>query len=1042
MPPLDHLVWYRATTLSERLAAGQLSHAKEPRTEDDLTRFRLQSWMSQPPFDDKAYLAKRLALDHVTETQWRHVLGESTEALQRRFAQPPMWLSGLVDVLSRPSNLNVQTLLADDLKNKPTSGVLRVAAPFIEHALRRFDAGIAELTTKAVPFDPTTIKKIFFAHLPETLLAMMNRTVALELNIARLSGALEGSTPEARFQNFLARFDHYEHAQSFWQEYPVLARQLYEQAQRWVNVSLEFLARLCCDWEEIKATFTPHENPGALVAVKGDLADTHRGGQSVFIAKFSSGFHLVYKPKSLSVDAHFQQLLQWLNERGATPPFPTLTVLPCASYGWVEFVNARECTSTAEVQRFYRRQGGYLALLYLLDATDFHAGNLIACGEFPFLIDLEALFHPHRNSTGEVASACELARRALAHSVLRSGLLPERVWSNSENDGVDTSGLGTVDDQITPHALPHWEDSGTDTMHLTRKRKQIYADKNRPCLAGSSVHVLDYRDEILAGFAATYSLLRAHRHELLAEDGPLLRFAEDEVCVFLRSMRTYRRLLRESFHPDVLRDALDRDRLFDLLWVEVKDDPDLIKVLQVERDDLLRNDIPLFTTRPATRDLWINANERLVDFFAEPSLSIVQRRVQQFGTADYERQEWFIRASFATLPMKVEQQPAARDFVPPTEMKREELHAAARAIGDRLEELALRGADDAAWLGLMREPGRAWFIEVLGFDLDAGLPGVALFLAQLGARTGQKGYSALAQAVLTTMQQQIAERFDEVTMIGAFDGWGGVIYALTQLGVLWQRPDLLTEAETIAARLSALIAEDDDLDVYGGAAGCIGALRGLANFVASDHITTAAIQCGDHLLAQCVAEKPTGFMHGTAGIAWSLLLLHRWTGLERFRAAAQAILRDERSCPVATIDDCLAQINLLPHTDNSAQCAAIATTLAAMTQQASMQNHSLWDGAAGSLELLLQASRTEPEWEWHIRQQTAALLASIAESGWRCGTPLSVETPGLLAGLAGIGYELLRVAEPDSVPSVLTLEPPAMATGKLTERRQRGAAES
>ena len=39
--------------------------------------------------------------------------------------------------------------------------------------------------------------------------------------------------------------------------------------------------------------------------------------------------------------------------------------------------------------RFYRRQGALLALLYALEATDFHAENLIASGEFPVLIDLE-----------------------------------------------------------------------------------------------------------------------------------------------------------------------------------------------------------------------------------------------------------------------------------------------------------------------------------------------------------------------------------------------------------------------------------------------------------------------------------------------------------------------------------------------------------------------------------------------------------------------------------------------------------------------------
>ena len=1028
----DDLALYHATTLTERLAAGILPDILQPIAEDDLARYRRQSWETQFPFVEESYFAQRLAFDHLTESQWRGILTEPLESLQKRFAHPPAWLSDLVTALSQPNETDLTSLLSDSIQSNPISGFLKLTTPFLTPALARFDAGVARVTTGNAPFDPTTIKKILFAHLPEQLLSMLSRTMALELNVARLSGQLTGATPEVRFQSFLAHLDQPEWQQAFWQEYPVLARLILEQTQAWANVSLEFLTRLCADWEDIKKTFNIND-PGVLVAVKGGIADTHRGGQSVFLAKFSSGFRLVYKPKSLRVDVHFQQFLQWLNVRGAAPSFPTLTVLARESYGWVEYVKAHECKSQQEVQRFYRRQGGYLALLYVLDATDFHAGNLIAAGEFPFLIDLEALFHPHRSSVSETVSASRLARRTLSHSVLRTGLLPERSWGNSENEGVDTSGLGTIDNQLTPHALPHSEEAGTDTMHLTRKRKRIKADKNRPRLPGGGVNVLDYRDEVLAGFAYTYELLRANRDELLSENGPLTWFAADEVCVFLRSMRTYRRLLRESFHPDVLRDALDRDRHFDLLWAEIKDDPELAQLICAERNDLWRGDIPMFTTRPASRDLWINANERIADFFAEPSLSIVQRRVQQLSPADGERQMWFIQASMATLPMQETPSATTSTSAPVAEVSQEQLHAAARAIGDRLEALALRGADEASWLGLMREPGRAWFIESLGFDLDAGLPGVALFLAHLGTRTREPRYTALAQAALTTMQQQIAEWGDEVTRLGAFDGWGGVIYTLTQLGVLWQRPDLLAAAETIAVRVPEWIVEDDVFDVFGGAAGCIGALHCLAQETASEHVTAAAIQCGDHLLAHNSAVQTKGFAHGTTGLAWALFRLHGWTGLERFRAAAMKTLPQTLNGLDDATDDqigvMLAALPVLRHADTPTRRAKLAAALDRILSRAFASNHSLSHGAAGGLELLLQSSQTlgEPQWKNQLRRQTAALLASIAQDGWRCGTPLAVETPGLLTGLAGIGYELLRVAEPEFVPAVLTLEPLAIA---------------
>jgi lantibiotic modifying enzyme len=54
------------------------------------------------------------------------------------------------------------------------------------------------------------------------------------------------------------------------------------------------------------------------------------------------------------------------------------------------------------------------------------------------------------------------------------------------------------------------------------------------------------------------------------------------------------------------------------------------------------------------------------------------------------------------------------------------------------------------------------------------------------------------------------------------------------------------------------------------------------------------------------------------------------------------------------------------------------------------------------------------------------VLDSIDRDGWQCGGPQSVEIPGLMLGIAGIGYQMLRLAEPDSVPSVLLLAPPRL----------------
>ncbi len=62
-----------------------------------------------------------------------------------------------------------------------------------------------------------------------------------------------------------------------------------------------------------------------------------------------------------------------------------------------------------------------------------------------------------------------------------------------------------------------------------------------------------------------------YRDELLTT--VLTCFAHDEVRFVARATRTYALLLQESFHPNLLRDALKRDRFFDRLWMGVEYQP-------------------------------------------------------------------------------------------------------------------------------------------------------------------------------------------------------------------------------------------------------------------------------------------------------------------------------------------------------------------------------------------------------------------------------------------------------------------------------------
>jgi type 2 lantibiotic biosynthesis protein LanM len=1072
--------WYRAIPLTERIALLPAVRDQIPNVavNAELALRWMARWRDRDPFPKESYFAERLAMDGIDEEKFLSLLGEPIEAVQERFPETPTWLRQLLEAFSTTSDFE-QFHLPEATQNVETSWFLYLIEPLICQGLNRLSEGVESLKQQhsELPFEAKTVTEMLLTNLTIQLRGILNRTLVLELNVSRLQGLLAGETPQERFRSFIERLRQRDVAISILQEYPVLARQTTICINHWLTFSLEFLQRLCADWQDLQAKFSPDCETGLLVELLGGAGDSHREGRSVLISKFSSGLQLVYKPRSLAVDVHFQELLTWLNERGDHPPFGILKLMDRGDYGWVEFVRSYSCKTPAEIQRFYQRQGGYLALLYALQATDFHSENLIAAGEHPILIDLEALFHPKVGQMDR-SQANIIVSDKMAYSVLGIGLLPQRVWGNNQSEGIDMSGLGSKHGQLTPNQLPYWEGIGTDEMRLAHKRMEMPPDHNLPTLDGSDVNLLDYTEEILNGFTNIYQLLLKYREDLLSEQGPISAFAGDEVRVILGLTRTYSFLLNESFHPDLLRDALERDLHFDRLWLQLQHRPYLKQAIAAEREDLLQGDIPLFVTRPNSRDVWSSGGQCLTDLLEEASINMVYRRLEKLSDLDMVQQQWFIRASLATVNMGLSNAafPAYSIAEPQTIASRDQLLAAARAIGDRLDFLAVRGEKDVSWIGLTFLGERHWSLASLGFDLYDGVPGIILFLAYLGQATKEERYTNLARAALINMRSQIEEFQSDVKRIGAFGGWGGIIYTLTHLAVLWNQPEFITEVEKIIGYLPDLIEQDTQFDIISGAAGCICSLLALYKCNPAPHILTAAIQCGDRLVARAeimahgvgwtwkdemFAEKPlTGFSHGTAGIAWALLELSSITGEQRFTETALAALEYERSLFIPNVGNwpdlrnftntvladedeqspcmnawChgapgigLARLRSLPHVDNAEIRSEIDIALKTTLAKGFGNNHSLCHGDLGNLELLLLASLTldKSQWQPQVDRLATIILESINKHGWLCGVPGGVETPGLMTGLAGIGYGLLRLAGPDSIPSVLMLEPPKL----------------
>jgi type 2 lantibiotic biosynthesis protein LanM len=1036
---------------------------------------RLERWRAREPFGDQGWWRRRLDEGGIDEPGLLALLAEPAEALAARMP-PPLWVERFDSLaLAGPATAGEPPPAEGAMFAALVAPLLAAARAGALERLRRVAAGAGG------PFDPAALLEELYRPLPLQLDRALLRTMVLELNVARLRGELDGDSPEDRFAAFVERLGDPGGRRRLFTAYPVLARQLSLTASLWEDSGVRFAERLAADLEAISATFADGAELGPVEEIVPGLGDRHRGGTTVMSLRFANGLGLVYKPRPVGADVHFQRLLDWCNRRAATRPFRTLAYLDRGDYGWAEMVAPRACEDEAARRRFYRRQGGLLALLHVLNATDLHAENLIAAGDQPVLVDLESLLGPGLPLHDPGSTVAErLAAEATRGSVLSVGLLPVRIWSLQPGaEAIDLSGLGQEQDTPSPLALPTLDRPGTDAMRVKLARVVMGTPDHRPVGRDQPLRLLDYADDILDGFAETYQICERNRPELLEAGGPLEAFAGDEVRVIVRPTMWYTTVLQTGFHPDVLGDGLDRERHFDLLWRQVSQQTALAACVPAERRDLWRGDVPVFTALTDGTELLDSDRQPVAGIELLPGIERARERLRQLGEADLTRQRWLIRGSLATTVIEASGEAMLPSMLPHYQhvaeaepIGRDRLLAVADVLGYRLDRIAFQTDGSAQWLGVNTLGGRDWAPGPLRADLFHGLAGVALFLGWLGRLTGDKARTRLGRGALATALTQVAR--GELDRTAGLAGLPGVAYALAQLGPLWEDERLLDMAVGCFERLGDAIGEDVEYDFVGGSAGTIAALRALHLTRPSDWLLEQVRAGAERLLATAErhpsgagwvprqlaaagkADKPiAGFAHGVGSIAWTLFEAAELLGDGRYAEVAREAVRYEQALyrpehgtwsdlrdygvlgmpegeppPIAwcygAMGIGLARVLSLPYLEGDQLARAeIATALDTTERLGFGQSHALCHGDVGNVELYLQvaAKLGQPRWKVEARKRMAGVVASARKQGWVCGTPLGVETPGLMVGLAGTGYGMLRVAAPDEVPAVLAMQP-------------------
>ena len=860
---------------------------------------------------------------------------------------------------------------------------------------------------------------------------------------------------------------------SLFNRYPVLARLLAKATYLFTQFAGQFLERLVEDLGSIRDEFSNGREVGKISEIRTGLSDSHNGGTTVLRISFEQGTTCYYKPKNIDSEGAYYKLLGWFNQSGAMLPFMLARTICREEHGWAEEVTSEPCANQEAAERYFQRAGMLLAILYVLGANDCNMENIIACGEHPVLIDTETFFQPFPSPiTTDQWEAASLADRSMYHnSVLRVGMLPR--WSPGPNGSRnDINGLGGLDGERGKVNKKIWKNINTGLMRAAWEQTPI--DPGLVHILDKPVFAADYAGSVSAGFATLYQFLLEKRDEFIMEGGPLSAMAELRLRFLVRSTYIYYGVMQKALVPQNQSDGIDASIQVDGLarrFLSAEQRPISWGLIAEESASLLQLDIPRFASTPRSTGLEI-ARARWIDgFFIEPSLLSVYDRIAALTEADLELQTSYIRCSFAR-PYPIIVSDSSESAVAPDEggLTASDALDEAQKIAERISKDAIRASDGTVtWVTHGYHPdSQIWQIQPMGMRLFDGVCGTGLFLAAMHRASPGSGFDTLASStfhMIANISDQQARRWLQQNGLGAGLGYSSLTCALFQAS-----RSLDDERLTAAAvRLTRLITREDiavdkKLDILGGVAGCILVTLRLFEATRDARLAEIAVLCGDHLVAQrsdagnglrswatIGGKYLAGFSHGAAGMSYSLSRLTEVLGERRFKDAAleatgyEATLFNERenNWPnlLAPMKEggyafwnswChgapgigLARVGSLATSDSSEYRRDIAHGVKSASDAPLNSLDNLCCGTLGRLDVLLEAHRVLGEGQCldRARQLAKAVVVRAAErGGYVVGPQTGIYVPSLYQGMAGVGYQLLRVANPSAYPSVLCFQ--------------------
>lgn len=639
------------------------------------------------------------------------------------------------------------------------------------------------------------------------------------------------------------------------------------------------------DKDEIFDLFFPDGKEKKIEKIHIGQGDLHREGKSVMEIRFEDGDSIYYKPHSLAGDLFFYSIFSKIV--GTSQDFYNeIPIIDCLDYGWEKGEQQREGHSEKEICNFYERVGIIVCISYLLGTHDLHYQNMIACGEYPFLIDLENIFE-----TDEIISQVG-ENRAFSYSVLSSGLLPNGL---KESCYCAITG-GNGGESLYQVPILNEKD---DRVFVTYGKPEMSKGKNKPEM---NVEAIYYLNEIENGFN------HAYRYLMNTDETELIRMIPGNLRsrYLIHNTQLYHNILEASYHPKLLMKIGEREEFVNRICPQGK-------VRKYEIADLLKGDIPYFYRKADSKSLFTSSDEEIKDFFEETVFDAIQRRKERMNESDRKLQCNLIRWSLEMSRLSEKDFINGQYNVEGRKESQKEWREFAIEMADKIEREAIwnDGKTKVTWLALKYayEPRLDAQIETCDYYLYEGLAGILLFLKAMQVSIG--GYENVCR-VAENMLFEYTDSVYEGTQkpdsdyTGLYCGEGALVYTYQALFQFTGEQKYLFYAFKHAEILVRLIKYDKSIDILYGNAGAIIAfcslykrtnnIKYLEYAKETEKFLRSNLQISEEGIFFCGhgMEKPcAGIAHGNSGLILAYGQLFQYTKEDKYACVLFGLLTYE-----------------------------------------------------------------------------------------------------------------------------------------------------